>query len=382
PIADGEGFSLTAIDPGEPDTFAWGEKDFWRASANSGGSPGRDDSGLVPDPGAVVINEIMARPHDNASDWIELYNTTDTAIDIGGWYLSDSTGNPAKYRIASGTALGPNEYLVFQQDLNFGNVNDLGCHVPFALSASGERVYISSGQNGELTGYRSSEDFGASETGISFGRYYDSSTDNYNFVAMARPTPGAANSEPKVGPIVISEIMYNPDWPADSPYTDEQYEYIELHNITGEPVTLYDHRMALPWKFTDGIEYTFPIDPTVTIPVGGFLLLARDPVAFAWRYPGVPADMVLGPYDGKLSNSGEKLELSAPGTIDGSGELHYIRIDIVDYSDGFHPQNVPGAIDMWPMEPDGNGSSLTREILTSYGNDPDNWIASSPSPGS
>ncbi len=382
PIADGEGFSLTAIDPSNPDSYAWNEKDFWRAGAYVGGSPGRDDSGIVPDPGAIVINEIMAHAHGDASDWIELYNAADTAIDIGGWYLSDNGNNLAKYNIAPGTIIAPDQYIVFRQDENFGNVNDPGCHVPFALSENGETVHISSAQSFELAGYRSSEDFGASATGVPFGRYYKSSTDNYNFVAMSIPTPGAANSEPKVGPIVISEIMYNPDWPVDSPYTDDQYEYIELHNISPEPVTLHDSEISLPWKFTDGIEYTFPVDPMVTIPTGGFVILARDPVAFAWRYPNVPAEIILGPYEGRLSNSGEKLELSMPGDIDETGEFHYIRIDRINYSDGSHPEDVPGAIDIWPIEADGNGGSLTRKMLTGYGNDPDNWIASAPSPGS
>jgi len=121
---------------------------------------------------------------------------------------------------------------------------------------------------------------------------------------------------------------------------------------------------------------------TASIPAGGFLLIVRDPVAFAWRYPNVPAEIILGPYEGKLSNSGERLELSMPGDIDETGESYYIRVDRVNYSDGSHPEDVPGAMDLWPVEPDGNGSSMTRKILTGYGNDPENWIASTPSPGS
>ncbi|MHC4745540.1 MAG: LamG-like jellyroll fold domain-containing protein, partial [Planctomycetota bacterium] len=58
----------------------WGDKDSWRASAYVGGSPGWDDSGIVPNPGAVVINEIMAHSHAEAPDWIELHNTADEDI--------------------------------------------------------------------------------------------------------------------------------------------------------------------------------------------------------------------------------------------------------------------------------------------------------------
>jgi hypothetical protein len=388
-LTDGEGFSLTIIDPANPDLSSWNEKDSWRPSAYAGGSPGQDDSGILPNPGAVVINEVLAHSHAGASDWIELYNTTGTAIDIGGWFLSDSgvsrpladNDNLFKYKIADGTTIGPNGYLVFYEDLNFDNVSDPGCHEPFAMSENGEQLYLSSAHNGVLTGYRTVEDYGASETGVSFGRYYKPGTGNYNFVAMDENTPGSANSYPKVGPIVISEIMYNPDWPEGGSYTNDQYEYIELHNISAEPVTLYDYDKAEPWKFTDGIDFTFPADSPVTIDAGGYILVVKTPTAFSWRYPVIPAEIILGPYEDNLSNSGENLELSMPGDVDNEGVRHYIRVDRINYSDGSHPEDNPGSIDLWPVGPDGYGGALKRRVPSNYGNDPDNWTTAAPSPG-
>jgi len=119
-LTDGEGFSLTIIDPTNPDSNSWGEKDSWRPSAYAGGSPGQDDSGIVPEPGAVVINEVLAHSHAEVSDWIELHNSTGTANDIGGWFLSDSNDNLFKYKIANGTTIGSNGYLFLYEDLNFG----------------------------------------------------------------------------------------------------------------------------------------------------------------------------------------------------------------------------------------------------------------------
>jgi hypothetical protein len=388
-LTDGEGFSLTIIDPTNPDPNSWSDKASWRPSAYAGGSPGQDDSGILPDPGAIVINEVLAHSHAEASDWIELYNTTDTAIDIGGWFLSDSHDNLFKYEIASGTTIGPNGYLVFYQDLNFDNVSDSNCYEPFALNENGDRLYLSSAHNGVLTGYRSTEDFGASETGVSFGRYYKASTYNYNFIAMAENTPGSTNAYPKVGPIVISEIMYNPDWPDGGFYTNNQYEYIELYNISSKPVMLYDSQKGEPWKFTDGIEFTFPADVPVTIAAGGYLLVVKKPAAFSWRYPDVPDGIILGPFDGNLNNAGESLELSMPGDVDNEGVRQYIRIDRVNYSDGSHPENCPpvrdtlrrDGIDLWPVEADGGGMALTRKVPTDYGNDPDNWTAALACPG-
>jgi len=379
-ITDGDGFSLTIIEPNNPDPNSWGRKDSWRASTYINGSPGWDDSGVIPNPGAVVVNEVMSHSH-LAPDWVELYNTTAGTIDIGGWFLSDSDSNLMKYEIAADTVIEVDQYLVFYEDANFGDTNDPGCNIPFAFSENGEEVCLSSGldANGHLTGYREVEDFGASESNVSFGRYYKASTGNYNFVAMEANTPGGLNANPKVGPIVINEIMYHPDWPDGSLYGNENFEYIELYNITGADVNLYDEE-GNSWKFTDAIEFTFPADTNIT--ASGYLLVVKDPAAFTWRYGGMPPGVqVHGPYDGKLSNSGEKLEISMPGDIDEFGTRYYIRIDRINYSDGSHPEDCPGGVDLWPIEADGGGKSLTRLVPNLYGNDPNNWDANSPSPG-
>jgi hypothetical protein len=244
-------------------------------------------------------------------------------------------------------------------------------------------VCLSSAEGYVLTGYREVEDFGASERGVSFGRYFKNSTGNYNFVAMDSNTPGSVNDNPKVGPIVINEIMYHPDWPEGGVYNNDDYEYIELYNITGQPVTLYDFVEDEPWKFTDGIEFTCPNSLPVAIPGGGYLLVVKNPAAFAWRYPSVPLppERILGPYDGRLRNSGERVELSKPGDVDELGIRHYIRVDRVNYSDGWHPEDCPGGVDLWPKEADGGGKSLSRKVSTDYGNDVINWDANEPSPG-
>ena len=380
-ITDGDGFSLTVIDPANTEPYDWNEKDSWRASAYLSGSPGEDDGGIVPEPGAVVINEVLAHSHADAADWIELHNTTGTAIDIGGWFLSDSSSDLAKYRIATGTVIAPDGYIVFYEDQHFNNPSDPGAYQPFALSENGEQLYLSSAEGGLLTGYREVEDFGGSQTGVSFGRYYKPSTGNYNFVPMSENTPGFANAYPKVGPIVINEIMYNPSWPVGGSYTNDQYEYVELHNISAEPVTLYDFDKVQPWKFSDGIDFIFPEDVPITIPAGGYLLVVKDPEAFVWRYPDVPVEKILGPYNGSLNNAGERLELSMPGDVDESGLLYYIRVDRVTYSDGSHPENSPDGVDHWPTAPDDGWMSLSSVSGQNYGNDPYNWTSSAPSPG-
>ncbi|MHC4658870.1 MAG: hypothetical protein ACYS83_06790 [Planctomycetota bacterium] len=110
--------------------------------------------------------------------------------------------------------------------------------------------------------------------------------------------------------------------------------------------------------------------------------VVKDTATFMWRYGSMPPGVqVLGPYDGKLKNGGEKLEISMPGDeVDGT--RYYIRIDRVNYSDGSHPEDCPGGVDLGPTNADGGGSSLSRLFPQYYGNDPNNWDANDPSPGS
>jgi hypothetical protein len=381
-ITDGIGFSLTVKDPAtipsEPN--ALDDKALWRPSANTGGSPGYDDTGTVPALGSVVINELLAHSHAAGADWIELYNTTNQTINIGGWFLSDDPDNLTKYTIAQGTVIGAYGYKMFYEDQNFGNLNDPGCKVPFALSENGETLCLQSGSNGVITGYSEQEKFDASQTGVSLGRYLKS-TEAYNFVALSKTTPGNANAYPLVGPVVINEIMYHPDGVDDA-------EYVELLNMSGGPVTLYDANDGVneAWRFTDdpdnpGIDFRFAKDSPVTLNAGEYLLLVKDITLFSSKYTVPQGVKVFSWGAGKLDNAGEKIQLSKPGDIDLQGTRHWIRVDRVVYSDGAHPDNETGAVDPWPVDADGLGKSLSRKYPQYYGNDPNNWQAATPTPG-
>jgi hypothetical protein len=378
-VADGIGFSLTVKDPANTDPDQWGGKSTWRPSAATGGSPGIGDTGQIPELGDVVINELLAHSHAEAFDWIELHNTTDHTINIGGWFLSDDGSNLTKYVIAEGRTIRAGGYVVFTEDLHFGNPADPGCNVPFALSENGETLYLHSSRDGELTGYSEQEKFGASETGVAFGRY-QKSTGSYNFVAMSVHTPGSANAYPKVGPMVITEIMYHPDSPADA-------EYIELLNISDGDLTLYNVMTEEPWRFTDdpdnpGVELLFPSDPPVTLASGEYILMVKDLATFSSKFTVPGGTQIFAWGAGRLDNGGEKVQISMPGDVDVEGIRQYIRVDRVRYSDGSHPDDFASGVDPWPAGADGLGSSLSRLAPEHYGNDPNNWQATAPSPGS
>jgi len=369
---DGQGFSLNIFDA-NTDGNDWGKQESWAASKFVGGTPDTGDAGLLKER-SIAINELLAHSDTAPGDWVELKNTTTTAINIGGWHLSDDEADLTKYQIKAGTVLAAGAYLVLSADANFGPASsDTGKETAFAFSEYGESVYLTSSSAGQLTGYREKEDFDASENGIAFGRY-QKSTGTFNFVPLSSNTPSAANAYPKIGPVVINEIMYNPA------SGGQNEEYIELRNITGSVVNLFDTN-GVCWKFTDGINYTLPAG--TTIPANGYLLVVdTTPAYFRTRYTVPGGVAVVGPYSGRLSNAGEKLELSKPGDVDELGQQTYVRIDRVVYSDGTHPEECPEGVDWWSVQADGGGKSLSRRALTAYGNDPNNWQAATPTPGS
>ena len=266
---DGEGFSLTVRDPLQS-LSKWDKDTGWRNSAAPGGSPGTYDT-LTP-PGSVIINEVLAHTDPSPQDMIEFYNTTDQAIDLAGWFVSDDASNLMKYKINSSypgstTVIQPGGYLVLTQDKNFGlDSPDSGRNVAFALSEHGDSVYLSSNAVVSGTtvagGYREHVDFAGSINGFSQG-LTTKSTGGTDFTLLQTPTfgtpvgnvyPGGLNSVPYVTPLAINEILYHPGAPttaAEAGFTADQFEFIELYNRSSTPLTLRNYYVG------DGVGYTF-----------------------------------------------------------------------------------------------------------------------------
>ena len=369
-LTDGLGFSLN-IRNVLGSTELWDSKDAWRVSLYNGGTPAQLDDQVLP-AGSIVINELLAHSHAAAPDWIELKNTTDQDINIGGWFLSDnndSDPNIMKYEIPAGTYIPADGYILFVGDSSFDNSTAEGCIQPFGLSEGGETVYLFSGEAGMVTGYyQTQQGFDASETGITFGRYQKPElSGGYDFVRQLSPTPGYANSGPLISPVVITEIYYNPE-------DDTDFEFVELYNRTGQPVTLMTEvsdetspgvfqLRYVAWRI-EGTGFEFP--DNVTIPAYSLIIVAKEPHS----YSSLPYD-IYGPYDGKLSNSGEQIELQIPGDQEYGKDRYWIPVDSVEYED----------TSPWPVSADGDGDSLNRIDYSAYGRDYSNWSAELPTPG-
>ena len=99
--------------------------------------------------GNVLINELVASNSVSASDlygenddWVELINTTSSAIDLSGMYLSDDLTNYMKWSFPIGTSIPANGYLIVWCD---NDLSQPGVHTNFKLSSLGDNLIFSNG---------------------------------------------------------------------------------------------------------------------------------------------------------------------------------------------------------------------------------------------
>jgi hypothetical protein len=247
-------------------------------------------------------------------------------------------------------------YVHLEQDAGFG------------LSRDGEELALSYLPGTSENRIVDAVSFKAQEEDVSLGRY----PDGVPYWLRLAPSPGRANASP-VADVVITEIMYHP--------ADANEEYVELYNPTGAPVALENAESR--WRLAGAVEYTF--DSGVSLAPGGRLVVVGfDPAVETTRLaafvaahggPELTAGVdIVGPWEGNLSNRGERLALEKPQASESADDLvGWVIVDEVIYSD----------VSPWPAGADGQGAALERIHADEFqsGNDPANWQAAIPSPG-
>jgi len=145
----------------------------------------------IPSPqiGDVLVNEVLASnlntvfdTYGESDDWIELFNTTGTAFDLSGLYLSDNAINYMKWTFPAGSIILPNDYLIVWAD---NDTSQIGLHANFKLSSSGETIYFSNGIN-----MYDAVGFSFQTTDVSYARCPDGAL----AFAAATPTFDASNN--------------------------------------------------------------------------------------------------------------------------------------------------------------------------------------------
>ena len=201
-LFDGNGYTLDHVSfPALPADVSWAR----RSDGNWGycmlptpGSASLEDSilaDLSPQPmddpfHSVHIHEVLYRNEHSIldedgdrSDFVELYNGGEAAVDLGGWYLSDSPEKMTKWALPK-MQLDPGAYLVIF--LSGKNRDGGELHASFSLHA-GETLMLYDSVNRRYDSLLIPE----TEENVSIGRDQDGA-----IVYYSHPTPMEENGNP------------------------------------------------------------------------------------------------------------------------------------------------------------------------------------------
>ncbi|MCX8156686.1 MAG: lamin tail domain-containing protein, partial [Verrucomicrobiae bacterium] len=211
---------------------------------------------------------------NQAQEYLCFTNPQPYALDVSGWRLRGGV----QFTFEPGTVIPANSVLYVAKDLNAFRTRTVG-------PRGGQMLFVRGNYSGQLSAW---------------GENLEVVDDTGRLVAVTNIPP---NPSPAQQFLRVTEIMYRPSpWPGSNLDSDE-YEYIELANVSSN-LTLN----LLGVHFAEGIQFNFTGATITNLPPGGRLLLVKNAAAFAARYgAGLP---VAGVYTGNLNNGGETLRLN------------------------------------------------------------------------
>lgn len=212
----------------------------------------------------IVINECMPNNTNTAADqdgeyndWVELYNISNSPINLQGYFLSDRRTEPTKFQFPN-ISIAAQDYLIIWVDKDSMQA---GLHTNFKLSASGEQVYL----------------FTPDTNLIDYVHFYNMQADE----SIARTQDGngpfkitnssfdASNGNHSAGVVINEWMAFN-----ESAEMDEHGEYndwIELYNNSSQTINLNGYFLSN--KVTERTKYQFP---NISIAANDYLILWAD----------------------------------------------------------------------------------------------------------
>ena len=168
----------------------------------------------------IYVNEYWKR-----NDWVELYNTTDTPVDVEGMYLTDNPDKPKKYQISkestnANTVIPAHGFLVIWCD-KLETKERL--HASFKLAAEGDELQLMAADGS----WTDSFVYNSMNSDQTVGRYPDGSSNvvtmNVPTIAKANIAGSYSNEVPQPAPTGINEV------------TDEPHS-AKIYNLQGQTV--------------------------------------------------------------------------------------------------------------------------------------------------
>ncbi len=268
----------------------------------------------------IRLNEISTQATSNgfSLEWIELYNPSSKNIKLSEVHLSDDPERLTKWKANKNKSIPPRGFAVLTGDeLNLDS-----------QKVNPETIYLSVNDGKQILDALSLRSLPKSsnldpkkKASLSIGRYPDGTDRTW---LLAKATHKSSNQISTNNLLHINEIHYHPS----SGNPDD--EFIELYNQSSDEISLEGLRLR------GGVSFDFP--KSSSIKPKGYLVIARNPSALSSKYK-IPAQHVIGPFKGGLSNRGEEIRLE---------DIFGRTLDFVSYADR-HP---------WPTSADGWGSSL------------------------
>ncbi len=224
-------------------------------------------SSYTVEPGTLMLNEIMAAPRSGIrdedgelSDWVELYNSGDTPINLKGLALSDDDKKPVKWVFPENAVIPAHGYyLVFCSGKDKVEQSTLYPHTNFSISAEHETIVLST-VAGVLVDRVTIDNLGKD---MSYGR--DPSSLAWQVYTLA--TPGAANNQTGANRadeylrssnatgVFISEVMSSADQ-VTAIAGEKAGDWVEIYNSSTQSWDMSG------WGLSDNIgwprKWTFP----------------------------------------------------------------------------------------------------------------------------
>ncbi|MBU0476015.1 MAG: lamin tail domain-containing protein [Bacteroidetes bacterium] len=306
---------------------------------------------------SILINEFMANPNSEISEWIEIFNNSENDIDISNWFISDLYTTPKISKIANAPLiLEKNDFLIITNDtskLDLPNINVI--EAKFGTLGNIEDGIIIYDFNQKVVDSLKYDKDWKIKKGRSFERFSinEQSTDISNWLpslAITGSSPGLSNSILNTSPangqsIIINELMFDPEI--------GNSEFVELYNSTEEDIDIGGWELII--NETDFFEISSSF---FLLKSGGYFVIASDS-SILTNYIGLNDSnytiLTSGPLS--LSNSGESIVV-----IDHWGNL----IDSLFYNPKWHNKNIATT----------KNKSLERISHSISANEPTNWSTS------
>lgn len=215
----------SAPTPQQPNTTYGSER-----SADAGGF----------DPRSVYISEVSSvqAAHSDMDDWVELFNPSDSTIDLSGWSLTNDPDLPHKFPLDR-YSLRAGGYAVI-----YCRTGGSGSYAPFGISPGGSTLYLIDPDGGVRDVFPT----GAGTLGVTSGRAHMSQSGERLFFTSA--TPGGKNASG------CPTYTAAPEFSRTSLYSDSSF-LLELTCPTPNAVIRYTMDGSAPTSSSE--KYTSPI---------------------------------------------------------------------------------------------------------------------------